>query len=73
MSAWADKVELNMLYDTFGFQERVVIMRLARRLALGQLRYGYVDVRDGRDWREECNQEVDDANIYDAFDELSRE
>lgn len=55
-----------------GAQELVVLTALARRLLMGQLRYGQVNLgKDNRDWLRERAEEFADALIYTAFAEVA--
>jgi hypothetical protein len=50
-----------------GTDELRVIAELAKRLEMGQRRYGLLDLlRDARDYLRERNEEVLDASIYAA-------
>lgn len=50
------------------------LLVLAWRLVEGRRRYGPLDLaHDRRDWRHERAEELADALIYTAFDEVSRE
>lgn len=61
------------LRDLSGDELRVAL-RVLWRLAEGHEEYGVLDVEDGRDWREEMNQEIIDALVYNecAVEERSR-
>lgn len=65
---------MNDLLETLrrlGPDELRVLHILARRLLVGQERYGRLDVaRDQRDWRRERAEEVHDLLIYSAIAEL---
>jgi len=56
-----------------GDGELRIMLRLGRRLRLGQNTYGELRFPTGRDWRQERLQELEDALIYALFEEEERE
>lgn len=65
--------ELLATMRQLGPDELRVMAVLARRLLVGQERYGRLDVaRDPRDWGKERSAEIQDLLIYSAFEELKR-
>ena len=50
-----------------------VLRRIAARLLVGQTTHGMLDLfADGRDWREELRQELEDALVYLAMEDVKR-
>jgi hypothetical protein len=65
--------ELSATLSGLGDNEIRVVSWLARRLLVGQRRYGRVDLAgDRRDWRRERAEEIADLLVYSGFEELSR-
>lgn len=65
--------ELLRLVSELGEDERLVLTALARRLRLGQQRYGRLDLaHDRRDWRNERGAELEDMLVYTAIEEVRR-
>lgn len=64
---------LDGVLSGLGEGELRIMLRLARRLRLGQSTYGELRFPTGRDWRRERLQELDDALIYALFEEEERE
>jgi hypothetical protein len=64
---------LEKIIHELGYEELVVLGLLARRLHAGQTAYGLLHVEnDPRDYRKERGEELADALIYTAMDELRR-
>jgi hypothetical protein len=64
--------ELEAILAELGPDEHRVILVLARRLLAGQHAYGRLDVAtDGRDWRRERADELADALVYWAIEEVA--
>jgi hypothetical protein len=53
--------------DLSGDELRVAV-RVLWSLSEGRNQYGALDVMDGRDWREELQQELVDALVYHEID-----
>lgn len=64
---------LDGVLSGLGEGELRIMLRLGRRLRLGQHTYGELRFPTGRDWRRERLQELDDALIYALFEEEERE
>lgn len=64
---------LDGVLSGLGEGELRIMLRLGRRLRLGQNTYGELRFPTGRDWRQERLQELDDALIYALFEEEERE
>lgn len=64
--------ELETVISALGPEERRVLLILARRLLKGQQQYGLLDPNDGRDWRKERSEELEDALVYTAIEEIAR-
>jgi hypothetical protein len=59
--------ELDAVVQTLGADEVRVLVRIAERLQHGRKVYGALDVeRDGRDFRREAREEIEDALVYSA-------
>lgn len=59
-------------WGKLGLQEKRVLHLLAQRLLKGQQQYGQLDLRtDKRDWKREKSEELADAMIYDAIEEVA--
>lgn len=73
MSAPTPREELISLARSLGAEECAVLVFLARRLLVGQRQYGRLDLAtDGRDFVRERAEELADALVYTACDELRR-
>jgi hypothetical protein len=60
--------DLALVVGELGADEVRVLLVLARRLLAGQRAYGRLDVaHDGRDWRRERAEELEDAIVYGAI------
>jgi hypothetical protein len=64
-------IEIAKTVAALGPNEREVLLVLARRLFVGQQRYGLLNPKDGRDWRTERAYEIQDLLIYSAIAELA--
>jgi hypothetical protein len=64
-------IEIGKTVAALGPRERDVLLILARRLFMGQQRYGLLNPNDGHDWRRERAEEIQDMLIYTAIQELS--
>jgi hypothetical protein len=65
-------IELAVVVDQLGADERCVLLVLARRLLSGQEAYGRLDLAsDPRDWRRERAEELADALVYGAIAEVA--
>jgi hypothetical protein len=64
-------IEIAKAVAALGPNEREVLLILARRLFVGQERYGLLDPHDGRDWRRERAEELQDLLVYTAIAELA--
>lgn len=73
MSAPTPRLEqIASLFQQLGPDEQRVLIRLAARLLEGQRAYGRLDLRkDPRDWRKERAEELTDALVYLAFEEVA--
>ncbi len=60
--------DLEVAIDSLGFDERAVLLRLAKRLVLGRRQYGELNIaKDSRDWMAELLAEQLDAAIYSSI------
>lgn len=59
--------------SSMNLDELRVVERITERLELGRVRYGELDLRQPRPWRRELREELLDALIYDAAEELHAE
>jgi hypothetical protein len=75
ISLAADAIdELDRVIDELGDEEVLALLRLAKRIRDGQLRYGTLNLRyDTRDWHAERQAELDDADIYTAYEDTAEE
>lgn len=65
--------ELESVTAALGTGELMTLVVLARRLRVGQERYGQIDLKaDPRDWRKEQREELLDFAIYSAFEALAQ-
>jgi hypothetical protein len=65
-------LELAIVLEQLGADERRVLLALARRLLAGQHAYGRLDIaNDARDWRRERAEELADALVYGAIAEVA--
>jgi len=56
---------LGTLVAALGEDEVLVLVAIARRLAVGRTCYGLLDVKgDPRDWRKEASEEAFDLAVY---------
>lgn len=68
-----DTSNIRDTWAQLGALEKQVLCVLADRLLKGQAQYGALNLRDDkRDWRKERAEELADAMIYDAIEEVSR-
>lgn len=58
-----DVVEAMELWMDLGERERRVLLRIGRRLYMGQEQYGYLE-KDKKDWTKEASEEAFDMAIY---------
>lgn len=74
MSAGADyRAALADKAAGLGDDELRVLCWIADRLCVGQRQYGRLDiVHDPRDWRRERSEEIADALVYSAIDDLKK-
>jgi hypothetical protein len=65
--------ELSNVLQELGPDELRVLLAIARRLAVGRVQYGALDIRgDRRDWRKEAMEEACDLSVYMACELLRK-
>jgi hypothetical protein len=65
--------ELLTAIDGLGDEERLVLLDLAKRLAMGQRSYGDLDLgNDPRDWDDEMRAELLDFLVYSSIKRTQR-
>ena len=70
----AESELLDIIENELENEEVIALLRLARRVRDGQLRYGPLNLRhDTRDWFAERQAELDDGDIYQAYEETQGE
>ena len=63
--------ELCDIAEQLGDDEVEVLLSIARRVLRGREQYGELDIdSDDRDWRQERSEELFDALVYTAIDDI---
>lgn len=77
LAAWVERVDgldtLREIAEQLSPDARSVLLLIARRMQKGQEQYGWLDLKnDKRNWRQEIREELLDALVYDAMEEVQR-